>query len=67
MGIILMSLYSLLAKWLIQSRLTTLLTNLIARRRAKCLNTLFLLSGYIWFIISFICDLFAAHNNPWMN
>ena len=33
---------------------------------SKCLNTSFLLSLYLCFIISFICDLSVVRNNSWM-
>ena len=33
---------------------------------SKCLNTLFLLSPHLFFIISFICDLSVSRNDSWM-
>ena len=33
----------------------------------KCLNTLFLLSPYLCFIIGFICDSSVARNDLWMS
>ena len=32
---------------------------------SRCLNTLFLLSPHLCFIIGFICDLFVARNDSW--
>ena len=34
---------------------------------AKYLNTLYLLSPHLCFIIGFICDLFVARNDSWMS
>ena len=34
---------------------------------SKCLNTLFLLSPRLCFIIGFICELFVAHKYLWMS
>ena len=33
----------------------------------SCLDTLFLLSPHLCFIIGFVCDLFVARNDSWMS
>ena len=34
---------------------------------SKCLNTMFLSSPYLYFIIGFNCDLFVARNDSWIS